>query len=238
MTVSTVREPADWHSAIRPLVAAALLLALTWSSVLLLKGWKLVWYKQRKPVATTKPELPPVDPMLAKDPDIKDATKTRVVGPLANAIQDPTGSIETGSAELSESATPVRATAPANVDLVKGFRQLPPVRLLKGRIFVTGYLDLPFEVPPHASLPRISGTYRELGGSARNPGLLVLSEQQFRDFLRGNKGDALFRNDGSSGTIDLALSPTYAQGQKYHLLLRNSSRAAVLTEADFTVSFD
>lgn len=103
---------------------------------------------------------------------------------------------------------------------------------------MTGYRDLPFEIPPHASLPRISGSYRELRGSARNPGLLVLSEQQFRDFLRGNRGDAVFSNDGSSGTIDVALSPTYGQGQKYHLLLRNSSRGAVLTEADFTVSFD
>jgi hypothetical protein len=236
----TVREPANWHSAFRPLVAAVLLLASTWGSIFLLKGWKSVWHKQQKPVAA-KPYVPPVDPMLANDPDIKDAAKVKVIGPLANAVQDPAGSTEVGTAEVSEAA-PVglpSAARPADVDLVKGFRQLPPVRLFKGRLSVKGYRDLPFDIPPHASLPRISGTYRELGGGfARNAGLLVLSDQQFRDFVRGNRGDAVFSNDGFSGTIDVALRPTYAQGQTYHLLLRNSSRVGVLTEADFTVSFD
>lgn len=234
----TVREPANWQSAFRPLVAAALVLAFTWGSILLLKGWKSVWHKQR-PAAVAKPYVPPVDPMLANDPDIKDATKMKVIGPLANAVQDQSGSIETGSADLSDPA-PVASTSaarPADVDLVKGFRHLPPVRLFKGRLSVKGYRDLVFEIPPHASLPRIYGTYRQLE-SARNAGLLLLSDAQFREFLQGNRGEAVFSNDGSSGTVDVALSPTYAQGQTYHLLLRNSSRVGVPTEADFTVSFD
>jgi hypothetical protein len=68
--------------------------------------------------------------------------------------------------------------------------------------------------------------------------LLLLSDEQFRDFLRGNMGEAVFANEGSAGTIDVALSPTRAASQKYHLLLRNSAPVSVPVEADFTVSFD
>ena len=56
--------------------------------------------------------------------------------------------------------------------------------------------------------------------------------------MRGNMGEAVFANDGSSGTIDLALSPTRVSSEKYHLLLRGLPAVAVPMEADFTVSFD
>ena len=128
---------------------------------------------------------------------------------------------------------------PANVDLVNGFRQLPPLHLFHGRISVQGYRDLQFEVPPHASFPRVLGSYRQLGnGRLRDAGLLLLSDDQFREFTHGNSGDAVFANEGSSGAIDVALSPTRVSSQKYHLLLRGSPAASVPMEADFTVRFD
>jgi len=33
--------------------------------------------------------------------------------------------------------------------------------LFKGRMSLASYRDLLFEIPPHASLPRILGTYRK-----------------------------------------------------------------------------
>lgn len=195
-----------------------------------------MWRKQTT-VAAKQAYVPPVDPALARDPSVQ-AAKMKVIGPLANEVQVPEASTNPNAAEPTEPVATASAI-PANVDLVNGFRELPPLHLFRGRISVQGYRDLQFEVPPHASFPRILGTYKQLGkGRSRNAGLLLLSDQQFREFMRGNMGEAVFANEGSSGTIDVALSPTRAASQKYHLLLRNSPAVSVPMEADFTVSFD
>lgn len=235
----SARDRITWHSAFQPLITAALVLAFTFGAIQLHKGWKSAWRKQQRPMAATQPYVPPVDPMLANDPDVKDAAKIKVIGPLASQLQNSAGPADLNMLDANEPApaAPVNAT-PAGVDLVKGFRHLPPMRLFHGRMSVEGYRDLPFEVPAHASLPRIKGSYKQLGNGPRKAGLLLLSEQQFRDFLAGNLAEAVFSNDDSSGAIDIALSPTYVQSQKYHLVLHSSSRASLPMEADFTVSFD
>jgi len=195
-----------------------------------------VWRKQTT-AAAKQAYVPPVDPALARDPSVQ-AAKMKVIGPLANEVQVPEESTNPNAAEPSEPLATASAT-PANVDLVNGFRELPPLHLFCGRISVQGYRDLQFEVPPHASFPRILGTYKQVGkGRSRNAGLLLLSDQQFREFMCGNMGEAVFANEGSSGTIDVALSPTRAASQKYHLLLRSSTPVSVPVEADFTVNFD
>lgn len=187
-------------------------------------------------MAAKQKYVPPIDPALAKDPAIQ-AAKIKVIGPLASQVQPQDDATDPTSNGSSETAAPTSA-APANVDLVKGFRHLTPLHVFRGRIAVQGYRDLPFEVPQHASLPRVSGTYKQLGGPSRGTGLLLLSDQQFQDFLRGGMGDAVFANDSLSGVIDIALSPTYGIAQKYHLLLRGSPRLSIPVQADFTVSFD
>lgn len=234
----SARDRITWASAFQPLIAAALLLAFTFSAIHLLKEWKSSRRKQQRPTVATKPFVPLIDPALAKDPDVQ-AAKLKVIGPLASQMQESTGPANLSPSDSGDSmpAAPVNAT-PANVDLVNGFRHLPPLRLFRGRMSVRKYRDLPFEVPAHASLPRLRGSYKQLGSGNRKAGLLLLSEDQFRDFLAGTLADALFSNDDSSGVIDFALSPTYVRSQKYHLVLCTSSRASVPVEADFTVTFD
>lgn len=231
--MSVAREPLTWRSVFQPLIAAVLLLAFTFGAIRLHKGWQSVWHTQT--VAGKGQFVPPVDPALAKDPSVQ-AAKIKVIGPLASQVQGAEDSRDPTSADTGQPEVPVSAS-PADVDLVKGFRHLAPLHLFHGRISVQGYRDLQFEVPPHASFPRVQGSYKQLGnGRLRNAGLLLLSDEQFREFTHGNTADAVFTNEGSSGTIDVALSPTRISSQKYHLLLRGSP--AVNTEADFTVSFD
>lgn len=238
MTALSARDRITWPAAFQPLIAAALLLAFTFGAIHLHKLWKSAWRKQQHAIAGAKPSVPLIDPNLAKDPDIQ-AAKIKVIGPLASQMQDSAGTADLNASDANAPvpAAPTNAT-PANVDLVNGFRHLPPLRLFRGRISVRRYRDLPFEVPAHASLPRITGSYKQLGSGNHKAGLLLLSEDQFRDFLAGTLADALFSNDDSSGVIDLALSPTYVRSQKYHLVLCSSARARVPMEADFIVSFD
>jgi hypothetical protein len=234
--LSIARERLSWHSVFQPLIAAVLLLVFTFGAIRLHRGWKSILHKQTTVAAKGK-YVPPVDPALAKDPSVQ-AAKMKVIGPLASQVQVPEDSPDLTSADTAPPEAAASAT-PANVDLVRGFRQLPPLHLFHGRLSVQGYRDLQFEIPPHASFPRVAGSYKQLGnGRSRNAGLLLLSDEQFREFIHGNLGDAVFSNDGSSGTIDVALSPTRVSSQKYHLLLRASPAVTVPMEADFTVSFD
>ena len=233
--MSIARERLSWHSVFQPLIAAVLLLVFTFGAIRLHRGWKSILHKQTTVAAKGK-YVPPVDPALAKDPS--QAAKMKVIGPLASQVQVPEDSPDLTSADTAPPEAAASAT-PADVDLVRGFRQLPPLHLFHGRLSVQGYRDLQFEVPPHASFPRVAGSYKQLGNKrSRNAGLLLLSDEQFREFTHGNLGDAVFSNDGSSGTIDVALSPTRVSSQKYHLLLRASPAVTVPMEADFTVSFD
>lgn len=100
-----------------------------------------------------------------------------------------------------------------------------------------GFRDLQFEIPPHASFPRLAGSYN-IEGNARAAGLLLFSEDQFEEYVRSGFADPVFSNEGCSGNVDVALSPTHATGQKYHLVLRNAAGRRVSAEAKFTLSFE
>lgn len=221
--------------------------------MLLHAGWISIWRKQSSPDHRKHAFVPPVDPLLAADPDVQGA-KIEVVGPLANQMRAPSGNAADPESLISTlshgpgsndpasndgnapaAQAPV-SSAPASVDLVSGFRHVEPRRICHGQIRVGRYRDIPFEVPAHSSLPRLKGAYKDLAPS-RNPGMMLLTNDQFHDFLRGQIGDAVSWNDGSSGTIDLALSPTHFQSQTYHLILRGSP-GGIAVQADFTVSFE
>jgi len=55
---------------------------------------------------------------------------------------------------------------------------------------------------------------------------------------RTDSGEAVFVSDGPSGTIEIALSPTRVDSQKYHLVIRNSTSVTVPVDADFTLTFE
>jgi hypothetical protein len=229
-------------SVFRLLLTAAFVFAFAYGVAYLHNGWQLVWRKQviGRP---TQAYVPPIDPALARDPDIQ-AAKLKVIGPLAAKLQAPEEQPDSNSAEAgeptqaSDTATPVPAT-PSGADLVGRVKRLPPLHIFRGRLTVQGYRDLPFDVPPHASFPRLSGTYKQLRNTqSRKAGLLVLSDQQFRDFMHGDSGEAVFTSDGPSGIIEIALSSTRTDSQKYHLVIRNSASVSVPVDADFTLTFE
>jgi len=238
--LSKFRERAA--SVFRLLLTAAFVFALAYGVAYLHNGWQSVWRKQviGRP---TQAYVPPIDPALAQDLDIR-AAKLKVIGPLGGKLQAPEEQPDPNSAETGEptqepvTATPVPAT-PSGADLVGRFKRLPPLHIFRGRLTVQGYRDLPFDVPPHASFPRLSGTYKQLRNThSPKAGLLVLSDQQFRDFMHGDSGEAVFTSDGPSGTIEIALSATRGDSQKYHLVIRNSASVTVPVDANFTLTFE
>lgn len=182
-----------------------------------------------------KTYVPSIDPTLAQDPSVESA-KLKVVGPLANQLQANGDDLSSDSSEGNE-VKAARTYTSANVDLVAGFHHLPTVTIFQGQTSVQGLRDVQFEIPPHVSFPRLVGSYN-IRGNPRTAGVLLFSEQQFGDYVRNGLGDPVFSNEGCSGNVDVALSPTHAMGQKYHLVFRNAPARRVLAEAKFTLSFE
>lgn len=91
-------------------------------------------------------------------------------------------------------------------------------------------VDVPFELPPHASTPHLHGTYDAFTkGTAQtsDPGaieFLLLNERQYSDFLNDRPGEALFSADAApSGEVNVTLPPTFGHAAKYYLVFRNAS---------------
>lgn len=119
--------------------------------------------------------------------------------------------------------------------------------LLHKTFGVASVVDLPFELPAHAANPQLRGTYRSFAQQARNVAadaeakveFLVLSQQQYDDFLNGRPGDALFSADGAHDQdVNFSMPPTFGQPAKYYLVFRNSGGGGKkMVEADFRVDF-
>jgi hypothetical protein len=137
---------------------------------------------------------------------------------------------------------------PLGVDRISSSKALTPHRFLHRRISVKGYEGFGFEVPAHATRPRIHGEFNSFvvdGGSGElreeNVEVLLLSEEEYRDFVHGRPGAASFGKPPSTGAvIDWTLDATLFQPLKYYLVFRNSSqeRQTELVDADFSLSFD
>jgi hypothetical protein len=113
---------------------------------------------------------------------------------------------------------------------------------------VKGIVDLPFEIPAHASTPTLHGTYRSFvqqsdgssSDSAADVEFLLLNEKQFGEFLNGHPGDALFSADSAhDGEVNVSLPPTITQAAWYYLVFRNSAQGKdkKVVQADFRVDF-
>jgi hypothetical protein len=126
--------------------------------------------------------------------------------------------------------------------------------LLHKTFNVENIVNLPFELPAHASTPNLRGTYRAFPqhngnsqtGSDEDAAVefMLLNQQQFADLLNGRPGDALFSADAASnGEVNFTMPPTFAQPAKYYLVFRNSafrsgSRATgKAVQADFRIDF-
>ncbi len=121
--------------------------------------------------------------------------------------------------------------------------------LLHRTFNVARIVDLPFDLPAHASTPKLRGTYRSFlphngaeQGGVDDAGVefLLLNEQQFADLIDGRPGNALFSaDDASNGEVNFTMPPTFGKPAKYHLVFRNSSPSSGkrAVQADFRIDF-
>ena len=121
--------------------------------------------------------------------------------------------------------------------------------LLRRTFNVARIVDLPFDLPAHASTPKLRGTYRsfvphngaeQAGSDDGGVEFLLLNEQQFTDLINGRPGDALFSaDDASNGEVNFTMPPTFGKSAKYHLVFRNSSlsNGKRAVQADFRIDY-
>jgi hypothetical protein len=97
-----------------------------------------------------------------------------------------------------------------------------------------------FQVPPHVSVPKFSGSFESYAGGEQ-PGsvdFLLLKQEQYQQFQHGGGGDAVESvEQASAHESNLVLSPTFDQPQTYYILFRNSQGGPLMVKADFTASF-
>jgi hypothetical protein len=171
-----------------------------------------------------------------------------VSGPLADyVLRQKPAQVET--VQLVQSAQPIAHKAAASAQTGES-----PVgtsnALLHQTFAVAGIVNLPFEVPAHASNPQLRGTYRSFltgnlkhaGGQAGDAGadveFLVLNERQYDDFLNGRQGEAVFSvEDAHDQEVNAGLPPTFDEAAKYYLVFRNNSHAKRVVQADFRIDF-
>jgi hypothetical protein len=142
----------------------------------------------------------------------------------------------------------VRAVAykPTASDHVGGSVVGASIPILNDKFHVSVIVDLPFDVPPHASTPQLRGTFRSFLQASGKPTsdtdadveFHVLSDQEFSNFLNGKPSDALFSADAThSVEVNASLPPTLNQAVTYHMVFLNDSKKKKVVQADFRLDF-
>jgi hypothetical protein len=181
--------------------------------------------------------------------EAQDAQKmVTVTGPMADYVQRQTPSgTEAGGEAKVETLQPISRKASAS-DHVGDSPVGTSAAILHKTFKVTGTVDVPFDVPPHASTPQLHGTYRSFAqqssglssDSEADVEFLLLSEQQHSDLLSGRPADAVFAADSAhDGEVNFSLPPTLNQAARYYLVFRNGAQkqGKKVVEADFRVDF-
>jgi hypothetical protein len=177
-----------------------------------------------------------------------------VTGPMADhMLHEKAGDVETLQ-PIAQSSSYKSSGKPSASDHASDDTPVGTSKALLHKTFnVAGIVDLPFDLPAHASTAQLRGTYRSfLPHSGVQPAgersddraadveFLLLNEQQYADLLNGRPGDALFSaDDTSNGEVNFSLPPTFVQPAKYYLVFRNSSRGGAkrVVQADFRIDF-
>lgn len=198
-------------------------------------GWRLT---RQWPIVSGRTNS--VKPQVEND-EIPGDEKPKTLGVLPTLL---------GNQNEKDEETEVASTSGPllGVDRISSSKALAPHRFLHRRISVKAYEGFGFEVPAHATRPRIHGEFNSfvVDGSSgelheENVEVLLLSEEEYRDFVHGRAGAASFGRPPSAGAvIDWTLDATLFQPLKYYLVFRNSSpeRQTELVDADFSLSFD
>ena len=116
----------------------------------------------------------------------------------------------------------------------------------QGTFRVMGLVELPFDVPAHASTPKLHGTFQSFiqpGGKPTSDTQAdvefhLLNDQQYLDFLQGRPSEALFDADATHDQeVNTSLPPTMGHRVKYHILFLNETKTTKVVKADFQLDF-
>ena len=162
-----------------------------------------------------------------------------LAGPLAQYM----GKQDSAKSDQIETITYI----PVASDHVGGSVVGTSLTVLKEKFRVGGVVDVPFEVPAHASMPQLHGTFRSFiqpnGKPSSDPAADVdfqlLNEPEFSHFVGGQPTEALFSADETHDQeVNVTLPPTLNKPAKYHLVFVNASRATKkVVQPDFRIDF-
>lgn len=238
-----------WRNCARLLIGFVVLIGsgcfIMWAGF----GWKYVWHKQSA-IAAKQHSAPLIDPTFAKDPSI-DAARLKVIGPLANAITeqpentsaDPNdaaanAALDSSSAEATDERRPADPAIPFNL---VGHVEASGPQHWHTTFRLKTYRYFRLYVPPHATSPRLQGTFAAYSAESKNAesaDFLVLDDNQLHDFVHQGGGDAIFSHESSRGVIDLQLSPTILDAKDYYLVFSSPDRRPRIVVADLMATFD
>ena len=137
------------------------------------------------------------------------------------------------------------AYKPTSSDHVGGSVVGTSVQILHDKFHVSVIVDLPFDVPPHAAMPKLHGTFQSFLAAGKpttdtdaDVEFRVVNDQEFSNFLNGKPSEALFSADATHDEeVNTSLPPTLNQSATYHLVFLNESRRKRVVQADFRVDF-
>jgi len=161
-----------------------------------------------------------------------------LAGPLAQYMAR-----EDGSKDKIETI----AYTPVASDHVGGSVVGTSLAILKDKFRIAGVVDVPFEVPAHAAMPQLHGTFRSFLQPNGKPSsdtqadldFRLLNDLEFSHFISGQPSEALFSADATHDQeVNTTLPPTLGKPVKYHLVFLNDSRGAKkVVQPDFRIDF-
>lgn len=162
-----------------------------------------------------------------------------LAGPLAQYMSKEDGS----KSEKIETIT----YTPVASDHVGGSVVGTSIAILKDKFRLAGVVDVPFQVPAHASMPQLHGTFRSFVQVSGKPSsdtqsdvdFRLLNEEEFSHFLSGQPSEALFSADATHDQeVNASLPPTLGHPAKYHLVFMNETRSTKkVIQPDFRIDF-
>lgn len=208
---------------------------VAWVGVQGRNAWENAWRTHLQPPKQTT-GFSNIDPTFAKDPAI-DAAKLKVIGPLAKTMQEAGATPDSESAEAEQPSLTNQNDA-ARFDHVSHERYAP-VNVCRGRFGISTSRSFRFQIPPHASFPKLRGHIASWSRGVPHPvEVLVMDESQYADFLRGALEEPLFQNQMSAGDLDFRLNGTHTDARTYYLVVNSPSRTSLTVQAKFAVVFD
>ena len=163
-----------------------------------------------------------------------------LAGPLAQYVN------HKGDDGGSDKIETIRYT-PVASDHVGGSVVGTSITILKDKFRVSNVVDVPFEVPAHASMPKLHGTFRSFiqpngkPSSDTNADLdfRLLTDPEFTQFVNGQPSEPLFASDATHDQeVNAGLPPTLNKAVKYHLIFVNASRGTKkVVQPDFQIDF-